>query len=117
MRKRTFICLIVLTSCLLNNNLKAQTPVKDTATYEYAILTMYGNNLTVVFEWNQAISYIDLDKKLNCDTMTGNKVDRYYRRIFQGVNFMDKMGYELVASSVSRLDFKEYVFRKKRNNN
>ena len=71
-------------SFLFATNLKAQAMPKDTATYEYAILglngSLSGNNLNVIFENKQNVSVLDLDEKLNLDTIQGGtRTTRFYK--------------------------------------
>ena len=122
MLKRTCITLIILTSFSFANNLKAQTPTKDTATYEYAILKYEkgpyrGSNfsLVVFFENYQ---FLDIYEKLRLDTVKVSGETDIYTFILKSLNFMDKLGYELVTSAISKSQYspliKEYIFRKKK---
>ncbi len=112
MLKRTFIVLIVLTSGLFNNNLKAQSITKDSSMYEYAILTYYRQfgetTANLVFANNK---FIDLDKKLKLDTMTGSRLNQYNNGLLLSLDYLDKSGYELVTF-VSANQY--WVLRKKR---
>ena len=117
MLKRTCIALIILTSYLFANNLKAQTPAKDTAMYEYAILQLtygFSKNLNVIFESNQSVKKLDLDEKLNLDTLGGGTITtRYYQYLFIGMHYLEKMGYELVSHTPNQ--YGNYcMYRKKR---
>ena len=113
MLKRTFTTLLILTSY---NNIKAQTPVKDSETYNYAIMTYsnYYGNMRVDLLYGNNIN-IDLDERLMLDTIRGLPRNKFRKSLLLCVNYMDRIGYELVTSSFSQgLDV--CMFRKKRTN-
>ena len=114
MKITTLIFLTILLSCLFKNNLKAQAITKDTATYEYAVLTLSGKSLNVVFDSKQNVSVLDLDERLHLDTLqVGTRLTRYYKYLFTGMHFMDNMGYELVSYAPHQY-FESCLYRKRK---
>jgi hypothetical protein len=116
MKTKTTILFFILAIYCSHGAAQGKPDKNDSATYEYAILRFqrisFTKNLEVILPGYQII---DLKQKLNLDTVKfvdlNNNID--YQFVFPGINYMDKMGYELISSSVEG-STREYVFRRKR---
>jgi hypothetical protein len=114
---KKFIALTII--FLFAFQLKAQITNNNTGTYQYAVLRsekFFGNVGLDLYTNNN--KHENLYKTLRLDTLKlSDDYIKDYTYILKGLNYMDKLGYELVTSSVARAEgvplLREYILRKK----